>query len=221
MRADPITLNSRLGTYTNFFNLLGLSGIAIPAGFRANGLPHGVTLAAPAFADEALVPIAAALHGAIGEGGGIDRAAPIPAPPAPADDGRLNIAVVGAHLDGLVLNPELRALGATLIGPARTTADYRLFLLPGTTPAKPGLVRETGFAGPGIAIEIWSLDAAAFGRFVAAIPAPLGIGRIALDGGGEVSGFLCETRAVAGAVEITALGGWRGYLAAREMAVSV
>jgi len=220
MLADPIALNSRLGTYTNFFNLLGLSGVAVPAGFRSDGLPFGVTLAAPGFCDEALTPIATALHQAANTGSGLDRHFIVPDPPAPADDNRLRLAVVGAHLSGMALNGELLALGATLDRRCRTSADYRLYLLPGTTPAKPGLVRETGFAGPGIEIEVWALPAEAFGRFVAAIPAPLGIGKISLSDGGAVSGFLCEANAVTEAEEITLFGGWRAYMAAQREAAA-
>jgi len=128
--------------------------------------------------------------------------------------------VVGAHLSGMALNGELLALGATLDRRCRTSADYRLYLLPGTTPAKPGLVRETGFAGPGIEIEVWALPAEAFGRFVAAIPAPLGIGKISLADGGAVSGFLCEANAVTEAEEITMFGGWRAYIAAQREAAA-
>ncbi len=83
-------------------------------------------------------------------------------------------------------------------------------------PAKPGLVREPGHAGPGLEVEVWSLDPASFGRFAAAIPAPLGIGKITLADGDTVSGFLCEAHAVAGAPEITHHGGWRAYLAANQ-----
>lgn len=219
MLADPIALNTRLGTYTNFFNLLGLSAIAVPAGFRSDGLPFGITIAAPGFRDEALVPIAAALHQAARSGAGLDRRFIVPVPPPPAPDGRLRLAVVGAHLSGMALNDELIALGAMLDRRGRTESDYRLYLLPGTSPAKPGLVRERNFSGPGIDVEVWVLPADAFGRFVAAIPAPLGIGKISLTDGSSVPGFLCEKDAVTGAEEITAFGGWRAYISAqREVA---
>jgi len=216
MLADPITLNSRLGTYTNFFNLLGLSAIAVPAGFRMDGLPFGVTLAAPGFCDAALEPIADRLHRAAATGMGRERDARLPAAQSavtkPCDD-RLNIAVVGAHLSGMALHYELIALDATLAGRAKTTGDYRLFVLPGTTPPKPGLVRDPGYDGPGIEIEVWSLAPAAFGRFVEKIPAPLGIGKVSLADGGDVSCFLCAQAAISEATEITAFGGWRGYVA--------
>lgn len=125
----------------------------------------------------------------------------------------LPIVVVGAHLTGLPLNPQLTSSGGQLVKRCRTAPDYRLFALPNTTPPKPGMVREPGFAGPGLEVEVWSLPSDAFGRFVAAIPAPLGIGKVSLDDGSAVSGFLCETHAVAGAKEITRFGGWRAFLA--------
>lgn len=128
-------------------------------------------------------------------------------------DGLLPIVVVGAHLSGLPLNPQLTTSGGQLLRRCRTTPDYRLFALPNTTPPKPGMVREPGFSGPGLEVEVWSLPSDAFGRFVADIPAPLGIGKVSLDDGTTVSGFLCEAHAVTGAEEITRFGGWRAFLA--------
>jgi allophanate hydrolase len=216
MRAEPVRLNSNLGRYTNFTNLLGLAAIAVPAGFKRDGLPGGVTLIGPAWSDDALAPLADALHRASACGMGIDTTAAIPAvewaPPATAPV--LEIAVVGAHLDGLPLNHELRGLGGTLVRTARTAGDYKLYALPDTVPAKPGLVRVTGYTGAGIEVEIWGLAPEAFARFSEAIPAPLGIGKITLDDGGTVSGFLCEAHAIEGAQDISAHGGWRGFLAA-------
>ena len=131
-------------------------------------------------------------------------------------DSLLPIVVVGAHLTGLPLNPELTSSGGQLVKRCRTAADYRLFALPNTSPPKPGMLREPGFAGPGLEVEVWTLPSDAFGRFVAKIPAPLGIGKIALDDGTAVSGFLCEAHAVADAEEITRFGGWRAFLAERS-----
>jgi allophanate hydrolase len=125
------------------------------------------------------------------------------------------IVVVGAHLTGLPLNHELTGPGGHLVKRSRTAGDYRLYALPNTTPPKPGLIREPGFAGPGLEVEVWALPAEAFGRFVAKIPAPLGIGKLTLDDGSSVSGFLCEAHALTGATEITQFGGWRAYLASR------
>ncbi len=134
---------------------------------------------------------------------------------AEANDGMIPILVVGAHLSGLPLNHELTGPGGQLIGKTRTAADYRLYALPNTTPSKPGLLRQPGFAGPGLEVEVWALPADAFGRFVARIPAPLGIGKVTLEDGTAVSGFLCEAHALEGAEEITRFGGWRAFLAAK------
>ncbi|HEX7873417.1 MAG TPA: allophanate hydrolase [Sphingobium sp.] len=216
MLAAPIRLNSNLGLYTNFFNLLGLAGVAVPAGFTTGGLPFGVTLAGPGGSDEALLALADHLHRSADCGISTDRVAvPPPLSLRPMTD-HLHLAVVGAHLSGMALNPELVALGGALVGPACTASDYRLFLLPDTVPAKPGLVHEPGYDGPGMAVEIWSLPPAAYGAFVEAIPAPLGIGKIRLADGGMVSGFLCESWVGAGAQEITAFGGWRAFVGAGE-----
>ncbi len=223
MMADPIRLNSNLGVYTNFVNLTDLAAIAVPAGFRPDGLPFGVTLIAPAFHDDALAALADPLHRAGGFGPGRARNAPLPAPAAPggarpvAGGGdRIAIAVVGAHLTGQPLNGQLTGLGGSYVRTTRTAADYRLYALAGTVPPKPGLVRDPGFDGPGIEVEIWSLPPEGFGRFVDAIPAPLGIGKLTLQDGTEVSGFLGEGHAVAGAREITAFGGWRAFRAMAE-----
>ncbi len=214
MQADPIVLNGRLGRYTNFVNLLDCAAIAVPAGFGSNGLPGGVTLIAPAFTDDALAPLADALHRAAAAGMGIDRGAAVPEPSRVAlpSDNTIAIAVVGAHLTGMPLNHELTTLGGTLVKACRTAGDYRLFVLPNTVPQKPGLVREPGYDGRGLEIEVWALPPDGFGRFVAKIPAPLGIGKVTLEDGSSVSCFLCESHAVKNAEEITALGGWRGYM---------
>ena len=117
------------------------------------------------------------------------------------------------NLSGMPLNHQLTSTGGRLVRACRTAKDYRLFVLPGTTPAKPGMVCDPGSEGPGLSVEVWALSRDAFGAFVDAIPAPLGIGKIALEDGSSVSGFLCESHAVLGAREITHLGGWRAYMA--------
>lgn len=138
-----------------------------------------------------------------------EGAAALPSPEA------VPIAVVGAHLSGMPLNGELTDAGGVLVKRCRTAPDYRLFVLPDTSPLKPGVVRAPGFAGPGLEVEVWALAPAAFGRFVARIPAPLGVGKLRLEDGTEVPGFLCEAHAVERAQEITALGGWRAFIASR------
>jgi allophanate hydrolase len=214
MRADPIALNARFGRFTNFANFFGCAAIAVPAGFTERGLPFGVQLVAPSDTDDALCAFAAALHASAACGAGLDREIALPAPP-PASDDRINLVVVGAHLTGLPLNHELTRLGGYRVRETRTAPDYRLYALAGTVPAKPGLIREPGFAGPGLAVEVWSLDAASFGRFVAAIPQPLGIGKLDLEDGSQASGFLCEPAALGGAEEVTGFGGWRAFIASK------
>lgn len=127
----------------------------------------------------------------------------------------IEIFVVGAHLTGMPLNKELIALGGSLVRTVKTDADYRLFVLPKTTPPKPGMIFVPGSKGPGLLGEVWALPPEGFGKFVAGIPSPLGIGKVLLEDGARVSGFLCEAYAVEGASDITALGGWRRYLETR------
>jgi allophanate hydrolase len=213
LAADPLGPNARLGRYTNFVNLLDLAAIALPAAFRSDGLPFGITFVAPAGTDRWLCELGARWQqacplpfGATGE----LRATAVPAP-RPLAAGEVTVAVVGAHLSGQPLNGELTGRGARLLRTCRTGAAYRLYALPGTTPPKPGLVR-TGDGQP-IEVEIWALRASAFGAFVAAVPAPLCIGTVVLEDGTRAQGFLCEAIAVTGADDITHHGGWRAYLA--------
>ncbi len=223
--AEPVQRNTDLGRYTNFVNLLDLSGVAVPAGFRPNGLPFGVTLLAPAFSDDALIQLAARMQASLGgELGGtgvmleslqVRSASQTASPNSPFASQRIELAVVGAHLSGLPLNHQLLDCGAQFVRTDRTTPDYRLFALPDSQPEKPGLIRDLEADGPGIEVEIWSLSAEAFGSFCASIPAPLGIGTIQLADGSPVKGFLCEPHAVLNAEEITWSGGWRSYLGIR------
>jgi allophanate hydrolase len=214
VEADPIQLNTNLGHYTNFVNLLDLCAVAVPAGFRADGLPFGITLVGPTFADDALCALGGRYHQSLGGplGGTSAQLAALP-PPEPAatagDD--VHLAVVGAHLSGQPLNGQLTSRSARLLRATRTASGYRLFSLRNTVPPKPGLVRAPGFSGPGIAVEVWALSPAAFGAFVAEVPAPMTIGTIDLADGSRVKSFLCEPYAVEGSEEITLHGGWIAY----------
>jgi allophanate hydrolase len=210
VEADPIRLNSRLGTYTNFVNLLDLCAIAVPSTIRADGLPSSVTLIAPSHADGLIAGVAAAIQGRSGP----SASAPLQMKWRARND-RIEIAVVGAHLSGLPLNRELIELGAAFSREVETAPDYRLFALPGSSPPKPGLLRVGEGAGAAITAEVWTLDPAGFGAFVAKIPAPLGIGTIRLKDGDSVKGFLVEAEAVKTAKDISRFGGWRGYLKSR------
>jgi allophanate hydrolase len=214
LAAEPVLANTRLGTYTNFVNLLDMCGVAVPSGFRSDGLPQGVTLLAPAFADAAVLALGGRLHAALGGklGGTSAPLDPARLPPAPVSPA-IQLAVVGAHLSGQPLNHQLTSRGATLARSTRTAGDYRLFALANTRPPKPGLVREPGFAGEGIEVEVWSISPAAFGAFTSEVPAPLAIGNLVLADGTSVKGFVCEPAGLAGATDITVYGGWRAYLA--------
>jgi allophanate hydrolase len=213
--ADPIGANSRLGTYTNFVNLLDLAAFSVPGPLRRDGRPAGVTLIAPAGRDALLAALAARLHAAAGVTVGATGQPVPPPPPAPASapPDTIELAVVGAHLSGMALNRELTTRGATFVRAVPTEAAYRLYALPGGPPERPGLVRVD--AGAAIDTEVWALTPAAFGDFVAQIPSPLGIGTLRLADGTAVKGFLCETVATDGARDISAFGGWRAYMAAR------
>ncbi|WP_434096008.1 allophanate hydrolase [Thioclava kandeliae] len=215
MLAEPVKRNSEFGLYTNFANLLGYAAIAVPGGFGASGLPTGVQFVAPPFSDQALVPFATAMQKAAASGMGIERSAALPEAAPQVPEGWLTIAAVGAHLSGMPLNHELTGPGGILLETTRTAGDYRLYSLAGTVPAKPGLVRVPNATGDGIELELWALPPAAFGAFVAAIPAPLGVGKVTLADGRAVTCFLCEAHATEGAEDITAFGGWRAWRAAQ------
>jgi len=215
--ADPITLNSRLGTYTNFVNLLDLCALSVPASMRADGTPFGITLVAPAGADAALAALGRAFHAdtALPLGATGTAQPPLAAISAHAADNEIAVAVVGAHLSGMPLNRELTSFGARFLEESATAADYRLFLLPGA-PAKPGLIRVDA-GGAAIAVEIWAMPADEFGRFVASVPPPLSIGTLALADGRKVKGFLAEAVATHGACDISAFGGWRAFMAQAKL----
>lgn len=208
--ADPIQKNADLGRFTNWVNLLDASAVAVPAGFRNNGLPFGVTLLAPAFAEAGLTNIAQRFHAASATGAGLSRA-PVSVEAVQVHDDGIDLFVVGAHLSGMPLNKELVALKARFVAAVQTAPDYALYALANTSPAKPGMVRVPGSAS--IAGEVWRLTPQAFGSFVAKIPAPLGIGKITLSDGHQVSGFLCEPYVLADARDITHFGGWRAFIA--------
>jgi allophanate hydrolase len=212
--ANPILLNSRLGTYTNFVNLLDLCGLALPAAMRDDGIPFGVTLLAPAGHDAVLASIGRAFHADTGLAVGAKRVPqpPLPALPSSLRGDEIAIAVVGAHLSGMALNHELIALRGRLLETAKTAPDYRLYALH-TTPPKPGLLRIAPGQGAVVDLELWALSAAAFGQFVAAVPPPLSIGTINLADGSSVKGFIVESAALDGARDISSFGGWRAYMA--------
>ncbi|MDQ0759394.1 allophanate hydrolase [Streptomyces canus] len=183
--ADPLGANARLGRFTNSTNLFDLAAAAVPGG-EVNGLPFGVMLIGPAYTDERLARIASLLQP------------------------ETRLAVVGAHLTGQPLNPQLLALDARLDRTTTTAPVYRLHALR-TTPPKPGLVR-VGEGGAEIETEVWKMPAAGLGRLLSTLPRPMTLGSVQLADGTDVPGFLCEPAALTDAEDITSFGGWRSYL---------
>ncbi|MGW1559100.1 allophanate hydrolase [Streptomyces sp. NPDC002144] len=187
--ADPLASNARLGRFTNSTNLFDLAAVAVPAG-SVGGLPFGVMLIGPAFTDERLARIAAMLQP------------------------ETRLAVVGAHLTGQPLNPQLLSLGARLDRTTTTAPVYRLHALQ-TDPPKPGLV-HVGEGGAEIETEVWRLPAEGLGQLLTTLPRPMALGEVELADGTRVPGFLCEPGALANAEDITSYGSWRSYLNRRE-----
>jgi allophanate hydrolase len=203
--AEPIALNANLGLYTNFVNLLDMSALAVPAGFRENGTGFGVTLIGPAFADRALLALAERY---------LETFPMADTPPldlTPRKPG-VKLAVVGAHLAGMPLHWQLTSREARLVSATKTAPAYKLYAMAETTPPKPALV-HVGNGGSSILVEVYELDFEAFGSFTAEVPAPLAIGTVTLEDGTSVKGFVAEPRALDGATDITQLGGWRAYIA--------
>lgn len=225
MRQDPVALNRRLGYYTNFVNLLDYAALSVPSSIRPDGLPFGVTFIGQAGSDWCLAQWGARYHALADEDDPLplgrtgERLNSADRTPVPALDATLHeadwipLAVVGAHLSGMPLNHQLTDRRARLLRTTLTAPTYRLYALNGTQPPKPGLLRVAEGQGAGIEVEIWAVPVAQLGSLVAAIPSPLGIGRLMLADGGEVCGFVCEPFAVADAEDITRLGGWRAYAA--------
>jgi len=212
VRADPIQLNSNLGYYTNFMNLLDCASIAAPAGFLDNGIPFGITFVGSAMSDRKLLSIANRWQQHLGLSlGAIDE--PLPDSPTIQISFRNMIPVVvcGAHLQGLPLNWQLTERGATLLEQTQTAKKYRIYALPGGPPYRPGLIRDED-NGTAIEVEIWTVPKEEFGSFVANIPAPLGIGKVEIVDGRWLPGFICEAYATYNAEDISQLGSWKNYL---------
>lgn len=215
MKQEPVRFNSQFGTYTNFTNLADLSALALPAPFRADGLPAGITLIAPAWHDRALadfglrwqqqlaLPLGATGQPLAAEAGTL-----------PVSSRHVRVAVVGAHLRGMPLNFQLTTRRAVFVEATHTAPRYRLYALANTQPQKPGIARAT--SGAAIEVELWDIPLARFGEFVAEIPAPLGIGSLELSDGRWVKGFICEPAALNDATDITEFKGWRHWIARKE-----
>lgn len=211
--ADPVRLNSNLGYYTNFVNLLDLTAVAVPAGFRGDGLPFGITMIAPSGSDEALLRLADRAHQVGERGYGADLSVSEVARAMSPDvaPGFMAIAVCGAHMQGLPLNRQLIDRGGYFVKQTQSAPLYRFYALPGGPPARPGMIRVNENGGA-IELEVWALPHEQVGSFLAGIPSPLGLGKVLLADGSSVTGFICEANAAEGAQDITHLGGWRAFL---------
>lgn len=215
MAREPIRFNSQFGTYTNFTNLADLSALALPAPFRADGLPAGITLLAPAWHDRALADFGRRWQQQLALPlGATGHAFPAISPSLPLSEHHVRVAVVGAHLRGMPLNFQLTQRDAVFVEATETAARYRLFALANTQPPKPGIARDAD--GAAIQVELWDIPLARFGEFVAEIPAPLGIGSLELADGRWVKGFICEPAALNDATDITEFKGWRHWVGRKE-----
>ncbi|MGI5217152.1 allophanate hydrolase [Nocardia sp. CA-290969] len=194
--ADPVTINSRMGTFTNFCNLLDLAAVAVPGEDTAEGDPFGVMLVTPGFADQV----------------GIDLAARLLGEPSPLLTGTgTDLLVVGAHLRGLPLHHQLESAQARFVGEVATSAAYRMVALP-ATPPKPGMLRVGPGDGRSLPGELYRLSTAALGTFLSNLPSPMTLGKVELDTGEWVTGFACDYESSRDATDITEYGGWRNYL---------
>ncbi|OJU90295.1 MAG: allophanate hydrolase [Acinetobacter sp. 38-8] len=214
LQQNPIEYNAHLGTYTNFTNLADLSALALPAGFRADHLPFGITLIAPAWHDAALVHFGKAWQNYLAlKLGALDKTLPLSSV-TPISPHHIRVAVVGAHLTGMPLNFQLATRDAVHIETTQTSKNYALYALNGTVPPKPGLARQQD--GQSIIVELWDVPTARFGEFVAEIPTPLGMGNVELEDGRWVKGFICEPYGIDDAENISHFGGWRAYIQHRN-----
>ena len=208
---QPIKLNSQLGYYTNFMNLLDLSAVAVPAAMRDEGLPYGVTLFSSAFSDRKLMSFARRLQELqdwpVGKTEFLPRSEPVS---GAVLDNYVDVVVCGAHLSGFPLNWQLRERSAVLLREDKTAPVYRLYAISGAI-KRPGLVRNEQ-SGIAISVELWRVPMENFASFVAAIPEPLGIGKVQLSDGKFYSGFICENYALESAQDITDYGGWAAYM---------
>lgn len=215
---DPITPNSRLGTYTNFVNLLGLCAIAVPGKERSDGLPSSITLIANGHCDALIHTLAADYQ--------TDQSTHLGATKYTITDStsdliptniqdmlckdEIAIAAVGAHMKDLPLNYQLIDKGARFLISTKTEAKYSLYCLAGKEPLRPGLIKNN--EGNSIELEIWAIQKDKVGDFIDQIPSPLCIGTVTLEDQHQVKGFLCESHGLEGSEDISQFGGWRNFL---------
>lgn len=202
---DPVRLNSNLGYYTNFMNLLDCAALALPLATKSNGIGFGITLFQKAFSDKQLIGIAQAILPLVASGDPVPQINALPA------SDNIDLVVCGAHLSGLALNWQLLERDALKLESSKTSANYKFIALAGGPPERPGLIRVNE-GGSQISVELWRMPAEHFASFCAAIPAPLGIGKVELADGRWMPGFICEAIGECGATDISSYGSWVSYL---------
>ena len=191
--ADPVGVNRRLGTYTNFVNLLDLAAVAVPVG-TVDGEPFGVTVLARAFDDQPALDLAARLLAPVA-----DAATCAVAPLVVS--GSVELLVVGPAADGAARRT-LTDLGGRCDRRARTSDAYELRHPDGGEPRTravhprgAALARVAPGAGASIAGDVWRLSAGALGTLLASLPAPAALGPVQLADGSWVVGWSCTPRA--------------------------
>jgi allophanate hydrolase len=201
---EPLSRNAVLGRFTNFVNLMDLSAVALPAGFREDGLPFGITALAPAFCDDVLEQVAQVWSP------GVVPATPLDSPEY-GHAGRTSLLVFGLHMTGFPLNHELTNLGATFEATVSTSTRYRMALIKRGEKRLPGVWRQTGTTGVALEGELWSVPDESIGAFFTRVLPPLCLGSIELGDGRWVKGFLAEGAVCEAAEDISRYGGWKGW----------
>lgn len=214
VQKQPVLENSLLGTYTNFVNFLDWSAISIPAGFRSDGLPFGLTIISTSWQEQKLFRFAEQLLSLDSRRLGatevqhVELQAKPTMSPSTSDHA---LVIVGAHLSGFPLNYQLIGAGATLNRTTRTTPNYNLYALPSSSVQKPGLKRTSSDLGSAIEVEVWNISNEGLGGLIKLIPSPLGIGSVEIEDGTWLKGFICEPWGFEGARDISDFGGWRNF----------
>lgn len=232
---DPVGVNSRMGTYTNFCNLFDLCAVSVPAGIVGDsgeiddgGAPpvsqFGLTVVGRTFDDAVVADIARRIEYTparpeLFATGAAPARVSSPRVPWPVAAGAavVPLVVVGAHRKGQPLVTELERRGAFWDGPVRTAARYRMVSLD-TQPPKPGVVRSDD--GAQLAAERWLLSEAALGSFLAELPEPMLLGSVLLSDGSMAVGFACDAVAASRGEDITHFGDWVAAQAAGSGAIA-
>ena len=121
------------------------------------------------------------------------------------------LAVNGTLMRGLELNRNLVDAGASFVRETRTAPVYRLWSVEDRHPA----MLRVHEGGAAVAVEVWSVPAAALATLLLAEPPGLSIGKVTLEDGSETLGVLGEPELCRGMRDITTYAGWRAYIADR------